>query len=60
MHTRAKVIATLAAGLLATAGMLAPTAAAAAPPDGTARTAASDRAVANTWASANIRSRAST
>lgn len=64
MHMRAKVITTIAAGLLAAAGMSAPTAAAAAPADREARTAASDRAIANTWVytwtSANIRSCAST
>lgn len=64
MHMRAKVITTIAAGLLAAAGMSAPTAAATAPTDQEARTAKSDRTIANTWVytwtSANIRSCAST
>ncbi|WP_328749468.1 hypothetical protein OHT57_28960 [Streptomyces sp. NBC_00285] len=64
MHMRAKVITTIAAGLLAAAGMSAPTAAAATSTDRDARTAASDRIAANTWVytwtSANIRSCAST
>ncbi|MFF4274072.1 hypothetical protein [Streptomyces sp. NPDC001536] len=53
MRMRAKVITTIAAGLLAAAGMSAPTAA-----------ATTDRAIANTWVEtwtgANIRSCAST
>jgi hypothetical protein len=63
MRMRAKVITTVAAGLLAAGGMSASTAAAA-PIDRDARTAASDRIAANTtvttWTSANVRSCAST
>ncbi|MFI6274786.1 hypothetical protein [Streptomyces sp. NPDC050988] len=64
MRMRAKVITTIAAGLLAAAGLSAPTAAAAAPADRESRTVTSDRAAANTWVytwtGANIRSCAST
>lgn len=65
MHVRAKVITTVAAGLLATAGMFAPTATAAAPADREAPAVkTSDVKAANTWVytwtSANIRSCAST
>ncbi|MEV7075862.1 hypothetical protein ACIQJT_04755 [Streptomyces sp. NPDC091972] len=64
MRMRAKAITTVAAGLLAVAGLSAPTAAAATSGDQGARTATSDRIAANTWVytwtSANIRSCAST
>lgn len=63
MQMRAKVITTIAAGLLAAAGMSAP-AAAAAPTDRGAQAADSGRVAANTWVytwtTANVRSCAST
>lgn len=66
MQMRAKVITTVAAGLLAGAGMFAPSASAAAPADQGSRAAAADQsqAIQNTWVytwtSANVRSCAST
>ncbi|MGY0490261.1 hypothetical protein [Streptomyces sp. WG-D5] len=65
MRMRAKVMTTIAAGLLAAAGMSAPTAAAAETADRDVRPVkAADVAVANTWVytwtGANIRSCAST
>ncbi|MGI5193133.1 hypothetical protein ACQEVY_05745 [Streptomyces sp. CA-288835] len=64
MHMRAKVTTTIAAGMLAAAGMSAPAAAATTPADREARATTSDVTIANTWVytwtSANIRSCAST
>ncbi|WP_416971393.1 hypothetical protein [Streptomyces sp. 4F14] len=65
MQMRAKVITTVAAGLLAGAGMFAPSASAA-PTDQGSRTAAADQTQAiqntwvTTWTSANVRSCPST
>ncbi|MFD7292186.1 hypothetical protein ACFV9W_02770 [Streptomyces sp. NPDC059897] len=64
MRARAKVITTVAAGLLAAAGMFAPTASATAPAAPEPRPAKGDVTLANTWVTtwtgANIRSCAST